>query len=317
MKRTLVLISTIALGACGGDDSGGEPSMDTEAAATTTTTATATATQGSEASTEAASSSSASTSTTGDGTSSSSTSSPPATSTTDAASSSESGVVGIDCELSQGAVPVELQTEDGLTLEADFYSSGVAGGKAVFLLHMIPPGNDKSNYTPEFINALGAAGFSVLNVNRRGAGASEGDPVQAYEGPNGRLDAVAAHDFLTMDGCGTPPSLISAVGASNGTTTVTDFAVGASPEDRPAAMVLLSPGQYTENQNTYVDAAGTLSAIPMYFGFPDSESEWPEAMMPLDTGLWQFSQFEGGQHGTRLFSSHPESIAEIVAFLDQ
>ncbi len=313
MKRTFVLISMLTLGACGGDDAGGDVPMGTEADPATTTGATQSEGSGTEA---PSSSGSSTTSSTSDGTSSSSSTGPGATTVT-TGGSSESGVVGIECELSQGAVPVELQTEDGLTLEADFYSSGVAGGKAVFLLHMIPPGNDKSNYTPEFINALGAAGFSVLNVNRRGAGASEGDPVQAYEGPNGRLDAVAAHDFLTMDGCGTPPSLIWAVGATNGTTTVTDFAVGASPEDRPAAIVLLSPGQYTENQNTYVGEAETLSAIPMFFGFPDSESEWPEAMMPLDAGQWQFSEFAGGQHGTLLFSSHPEIIDEILAFLDQ
>lgn len=317
MNRTLLIISMLALGACGSDDSDGSDPTESETVATTTGTG---ETEGSGSATSSTSDIGSTSTTSVTTASSSATSSPPQTSTTDATSgtttSTESGVVGIDCEQSEAAVPVALQTEDGLMLEADFYSSGISGGKAVFLLHMIPPGNDKSNYTPEFINALRDAGFSVLNVNRRGAGASEGDPMDAYMGLSGRLDAVAAHDFLTMDGCGTSPSLISAVGASNGTTTVTDFAVGASAADQLAAMVLLSPGRYTESQNTYVGEAETLSAVPMYFGFPDSESEWPEAMMPLDSGSWTFREFAGGGHGTQLFTSHPEIIAEIAAFLD-
>lgn len=215
-----------------------------------------------------------------------------------------------------GLVAVSLTTDDGLTLEADFHPAGQVGGPAVMLLHMIPPGNDKSNYPPSFIDALHAAGYSVLNVNRRGAGNSEGEPVDAYESPNGRLDAVAAHHFLTRSGCQAPAGGVAIVGASNGTTTSLDFTVQAAAGDRPPALVWLSPGNYTENQNAVADRVGTLAPIPLFLGYPDSEAEWPEGIRALDTGAWEFHEYEGGQHGSRLFQTDPQIVGEIVTFLD-
>ena len=219
------------------------------------------------------------------------------------------------CEAIEGAAPVALTTSDGLTLEADFYPSGTEGGPGVVLLHMIPPSNDKSNFPPEFIASLHAAGLTVLNVNRRGAGNSEGDPKDAYEGDKGRLDASAAHDFLTSSACHVPANAIGFVGASNGTTTTLDFTVAAEAGDRPAAIVFLSPGSYTENQNKVSDHAHLLNMIPIFIGYPDSESEWPESIRPLGGGGWILQQYDGGKHGTGLFTTHPDSITTVTNFL--
>ena len=207
-------------------------------------------------------------------------------------------------------------TEDGLTLEADFHGAGVVGGPGVVLLHMIPPSNDKSNYPPEFIGALVDAGYSVLNVNRRGAGNSEGEAGDAYEGPSGVLDAIAAHGFITADGCQTPADSVSIVGASNGTTTAIDFTVSAEAGDRPASLVLLSPGGYTENQNAIGDHVDVLGPLPIFIGYPDNEADWPEANAVHDAGSWEQHEYEGGSHGSGLFRSHPNIVGEIVAFIE-
>ena len=221
------------------------------------------------------------------------------------------------CEASGEAVPVSLTTEDGLTLEADFHGAGTVGGPAVLLLHMIPPSNDKSNYPPEFIAALVDAGYSVLNVNRRGAGNSQGVAEEAYEGPSGVLDAIAAHAFLTEDGCQAEGTAVSFVGASNGTTTTIDFTVASDPGDRPPSLVLLSPGGYTENQNSVADNVDVLAPLPIFFGYPDDEADWPEANAVHDTGSWEQHEYEGGRHGSGLFSSHPDIVGEIVAFIQR
>ena len=75
---------------------------------------------------------------------------------------------------------------------------------------------------PQDIDALVERGFTVLNVDRRGAGDSGGVAREAYTGPNGRLDAVAARAFLLDSACGVAPDRIAFVGASNGTTTIVD-----------------------------------------------------------------------------------------------
>lgn len=220
------------------------------------------------------------------------------------------------CDASGDPIPVSLMTEDGLALEADFHGAGVVGGPAVILLHMIPPGNDKSNYPPEFIGALVDAGYSVLNVNRRGAGNSEGAAEDAYEGPSGVLDAIAAHGFVTTDGCQAPANAVSIVGASNGTTTTIDFTVSAEAGDRPPSLVLLSPGGYTENQNAIADNVDVLAPLPIFIGYPDDEATWPEANAVHDTGAWEQHEYEGGSHGSGLFRSHPDIVGEIVAFIE-
>ncbi len=230
----------------------------------------------------------------------------------------EAGEVGAEpgsgsCDTEARAV--KFTTSDGVELEADFRPSGRTGGKALILLHMIPPGNDRTNFTPEFIDAAAAAGYTVLNVDRRGAGGSQGTPGDAYEGPSGRLDAVAAVGFLGGSSCAVAPSDIAIVGASNGTTTALDYTVEAAESERPGALVLLSPGTYSENQHRVADEASVLSAIPMFMGYPDSERAWPQSVRSLDQGGWEFHEYAGGQHGTRLFTSSPESIQDIVQFL--
>lgn len=223
----------------------------------------------------------------------------------------------VDCAEPGAAVPVMLRTDDALQLEADLYPSGVVGGPAVVLLHMIPPSNDKSNYPPEFIDAVVAAGYTVLNVNRRGAGASQGDPKTAYEGPDGRLDAVAAFRFVTDDACQAPTDDVSFVAASNGTTTALDFALGDPSQPLPAALVFLSPGGYTENQHAVAEHTDRLGEVPILFGYPDSESAWPAAVAELSNPRWEFRQYDGGRHGSGLFATHPAIVDQIVDFLGE
>ena len=210
---------------------------------------------------------------------------------------------------------VGLSTSDGVALEADYVASGREGAKAVVLLHMIPPGNDRTNFPPSFVSALAEAGYSVLNVDRRGAGASEGVAKDAYEGPHGRLDAVAALSFLASAPCAVRASDVAIVGASNGTTTALDYASEADEADRPAALAFLSPGGYTENQHTLAQGLEALGDRPVFVGYPPGERAWPEAARASAPGTWTFVEYEGGQHGSRLFSSNPEVANDVLSFL--
>lgn len=208
---------------------------------------------------------------------------------------------------------VSLETRDGITLAADYAPVGT-GGPAVVLLHMIPPAWDRSSWPADFISTLNGEGWTVLNVDRRGAGDSEGRARDAYEGPNGKWDAEAAVSKLVADGFGP----IAIIGASNGTTTALDYAVWAAGDGAadgataPAWVAFMTGGSYTEVQNPVENAL----SMPILYTYSTAENAWSVAQQAHDTGAWQFREYASGDHGTLMFgTSHSAEItADIVAF---
>jgi len=212
---------------------------------------------------------------------------------------------------------VSFETDDGVLLEADLHTTGVAGSPAVVLLHMIPPGNDRSNYPVAFREQLNEAGFTVLNVDRRGAGGSQGVASEAYDGPNGKLDAAAAVTALAALDCAPDLSRLAIIGASNGTTTALDYAVYASGESDtpdPSALVFLTGGNYTENQHTLSDVLDAVASTPILFVFPADESAWSQGYAGASPS-WKHSEYEPSGHGTHLFDSAPESMTDVTQWL--
>lgn len=212
---------------------------------------------------------------------------------------------------------VQFTTDDGLDLTGDLYLSGETGGASVVLLHMIPPANDRTNYPRSFIDALVTRCVTVLNIDRRGAGDSEGDPMEAYVGPNGALDAKGAIEFLLAHASTPDPMRTAVVGASNGTTTALDFTVFAEMArtvELPAAVVMLSGGSYTENQNLV--GGGPLAMVPTLFAYPESERAWNESLMAGAPATWAFREYTPGAHGTGLFGANPASIVDVAVFLE-
>ena len=219
-----------------------------------------------------------------------------------------------------GVEVVTFETADGLTLEADLHRTGTTVSPAVILLHMIPPGNDRTNYPLSFREELREAGFTVLNVDRRGAGGSEGVAADAYQGPNGKLDAAAAVSALSALPCPPDLSRLSIIGASNGTTTALDYALHAaeSAEEDPVphAMVFLTGGPYTENQNELgaVLENPELDEVPILFVYPEDEATWSESYK--DTAAhWTHKSYEQSGHGTHLFDSAPVSMTDVTQWL--
>jgi pimeloyl-ACP methyl ester carboxylesterase len=213
---------------------------------------------------------------------------------------------------------VSFETDDGVTLEADYLTPAQSSGAAV-LLHMVPPSNDRSNYPPAFIERLLASGLQVLNVDRRGAGNSEGNAAEAYTGPNGKLDAKAAYDFLLTRPCAVAADRVTFVGASNGTTSVLDylvFAANEAPQAKPRAAVFLTGGSYTESQNGLNAQGELVSSVPLLFVFSTAERAWSAGFQTNASELWQFQEYQPGGHGTQMFAANPESIDAVANFLE-
>lgn len=196
----------------------------------------------------------------------------------------------------QGGV-VTLVTRDGVELEADYLPASAQGRPGVVLLHMIPPQTDRGNWPEAFVQALVAQDWAVLNVDRRGAGGSGGQPTDAYEGEWGRYDVEAAVRRLGEDGYGA----VGVMGASNGTTSMIDYAAWAPGEGLPAPVVLafLTGGTYTENQT----AMSEVAHLPAVFEVQTSENGWTEAQRALDPGTWAFYEHLGAGHGTQMLTS--------------
>jgi len=220
-----------------------------------------------------------------------------------------------------GPEVVTFLTDDGIRLEADLYTTGEVGGPGAVLLHMVPPFNDRRNYPEDVIARLTGAGLTVLNVDRRGAGGSLGSPADAYEGPNGALDGKAALRFLVDHPCAVDPARLIVIGASNGTTTALDVTVlSASDADvpRPAALVFLTGGTYTENQNRIADQRALLDPIPIQLMWDPMEAgaaEWNAALRDVGSASWTFLEYTPGAHGTGLLTTNPSSVDDIVTFV--
>ncbi len=214
-----------------------------------------------------------------------------------------------------------VQTRDGLMLRADHHlpDPAAANSAGAVLLHMSPSGNnDRSNFPPEFISALQGAGLQVLNLDRRGVGGSAELARSAYEGPDGKWDAEAGVTYLLEQGV--QQDRVFMIGASNGSTSVLDYAIFANTEMAlpvPAAMIFLSGGGYTENNNTIEDHRALLQEIPLLFLYSPTERGWNDRFTMSAPNTWSFVELERSAHGTRMLEELPTTTSSITRFLQE
>lgn len=212
-----------------------------------------------------------------------------------------------------GADTVSIITSDELCLVADHYR-GDEGAPAVVLLHMTPTAWDRTSWSVDFQRRLYGLGWSVLNLDRRGAGDSEGGVRDAFEGPGGALDVQAAFDYLGAEGVGP----IAIVSASNGTTSALDYLALAAPQGlvEPVSIVMMSPGTYTENQ-TPIETLAEQNT-PTLFQYDPSEGLWiDEEYDELNPGSWQAIPYDGGGHGSHLLNNSADVSVDAADFLDE
>jgi len=210
----------------------------------------------------------------------------------------------------EGASTVQLTTRDGVSLVADLYPASAAGRPGVVLLHMTPRGPwNRKDWPVSFIEKLHAHDWAVIAVDRRGAGDSGGEATDAFEGDNGRYDVEACVAKLNENTLGA----LVVIGASNGTTSMIDYAVWAGGEGLPevAAMGFMTGGTYTEHQTAMAD----VPKVPAIFTYSTEERDWSVAQQPLDPGTWSFREYPDGAHGTKMFEAEPAVADHLDAFL--
>lgn len=204
---------------------------------------------------------------------------------------------------------VNLTTRDGVALVGDLYSHGDGDHSAVVLLHMIPPDYQRSDWPSAFIDRLSGHCWNVIAIDRRGAGESEGVAEEAYLGDTGRYDVEAAVLRLADEGLGK----LAVIGASNGTTSLLDYAVWSAGEGLPVPVAhgFMTGGTYTEAQNAMSAATGW----PSIFTYSTAERDWSVDQEALDSGAWSFEEYADGAHGTKMFDAEPVVAEDLEVFL--
>lgn len=201
-----------------------------------------------------------------------------------------------------------LETRDGVALKADLHLAE-AGAPGVVLLHMIPPHFERSSWPSSFRGELTSRGYNVCVPDRRGAGESKGEPKEAYEGEKGRYDVEACVKRLQAHGLGK----LAVLGASNGTTSMIDYADWAASEGLPVPVLLgfLTGGGYTET-NTPI---AKVAKIPAVFTYSVEEREWSHAQKAVNKD-WVFHEYPGGEHGTKMFEAKPTVHADLARAIE-
>ena len=198
---------------------------------------------------------------------------------------------------------LSLETRDGVTLAADYYPVEDASAGAVVLLHMNPLGGfQRKDWPVDFIEAINGAGWAVLNLDRRGSGDSEGNPSEAINGEGGRYDVEAAVLQVTGDGY----DRVVIFAASNGTTSMIDYAAWAGGEGlpEPVALAFLTGGTYTET-NTDMD---DVPVLPALFAYADNEAGWSVQFEDDHPDAWSFHELPAAGHGTFMLSGDQAGI---------
>ena len=142
--------------------------------------------------------------------------------------------------------------------------------------------------------------------------------MDAYQGPQGKLDAKAAHDFLAAQSCPIDTQRIVYIGASNGSTTAFDFAVYAAGEPTvasPRALVFLTGGTYTEANNQIAAQRTVLDALPILFVYSKAERAWSVQYEAGKAAGWVCAEYDPGDHGTLMFTAAPASIGDVADFV--
>lgn len=206
---------------------------------------------------------------------------------------------------------LELTTRDGETLVADLYDAG-NDKPGILLLHANPEGDwDRKDWPRGFINKLYARSWTVMALDRRGGGKSTGVARDAWDGPKGKFDVEAAVDHLEAEGV---TSLVI-IGASNGTTTMIDYAIAAPGQSwlEPLAFGYMTGGTYTETNNPM----SAVSQVPAIFTYASNENSWSDIQKTGAPTSWAFHEYAvTSGHGTQMFAADPDVEDDLIAFLE-
>ncbi len=217
---------------------------------------------------------------------------------------------------------VTFDTSDGITIVGTWVG-GIGEGPlpACLLAHML--GKDRSTYA-DFQRLLAEAGISSLAIDMRGHGDSTGEGSVSYTGFSEEQWAAAVNDFKAgleylRSRDDVDPAKLCIVGASIGANLAVIAAadeVVAGENDPPACLVLLSPG--VSYHGIRPSPRGhDLGVMPVFIASAEADTQSFRGAQSLSQAArgGELHAFEGGAHGTDLFTAYPEFPGELVDWI--
>ncbi len=218
------------------------------------------------------------------------------------------------CAAQQAPGPrvVDLTAADGTKLKATFFSAGKPG-PGVLLLHQC---NQQRKGWDGLATPLAAAGISVLTLDFRGYGDSEGKAPKDLPQEEGMKvlnekwpgDVDVAYRYL-MSQAGVDPHIVGAGGASCGVNQAIHLAIR-HPEVK--SLVLLS-GNADRDGRAFLSAS---EKMPVLLSAADDDGGAVELMkwlysLSTNPGS-KFVEYPNGGHGVDIFAAHKELPVLIV-----
>lgn len=214
---------------------------------------------------------------------------------------------------------VSFRTVDGVELHAAMYP--VAGARPPGLILLHGQGSNKESWSLFALRAQ-QAGYQCLAVDVRGHGQSVQSPAgealshRTFRPKDWRavlLDIASAKDALLERG--TDPENLALVGSGIGANLVLEYAVS-DPDIQ--AVVLVSPGLNLEGVRP-LEAVARYGKRPILLATTRGDAYAASSCAALKAAASGFSElveYDGGAHGTDVFSVHPECVGQILLWLD-
>ena len=223
-------------------------------------------------------------------------------------------ILAVSCAAQQAPAPrvVDLAAADGTKLKATFYSAGKPG-PGVLLLHQC---NQQRKGWDGLATQLAAAGISVLTLDFRGYGESEGTApkdlpqAEAVKVLNEKWpgDVDVAYGYLVSQP-GVNAHVVGAGGASCGVNQAIHLA-GRHPEVK--TLVLLS-GNADREGRTFLSKSEKMPVLLSAARDDGGAVELMEWLYSLSTNPGsKFVEYPNGGHGVDIFAAHKDLPAMIV-----
>ena len=223
-------------------------------------------------------------------------------------------ILAVSCAAQQAPAPrvVDLAAADGTKLKATFYSAGKPG-PGVLLLHQC---NQQRKGWDGLATQLAAAGISILALDFRGYGESEGTApkdlpqAEAVKVLNEKWpgDVDVAYGYLVSQP-GVNAHVVGAGGASCGVNQAIHLA-GRHPEVK--TLVLLS-GNADREGRTFLSKSEKMPVLLSAARDDGGAVELMEWLYSLSTNPGsKFVEYPNGGHGVDIFAAHKDLPAMIV-----
>jgi len=227
--------------------------------------------------------------------------------------------LAVACAAQQAPAPrvVDLTTTDGTKLKATFFSSGKPG-PGVLLLHQC---NLQRKGWDGLATQLAAAGISVLTLDYRGYGESEGKapkdlpPAEGAKVINEKwpADVDVAFSYLVSQP-GVDAHVVGAGGASCGVNLAIRLAIR---HTEVKSLVLLS-GNADREARAFLSASEKMPVLLAAADDDQGAVELMEWLYSLSTNPGsKFLEYPNGGHGVHIFAAHKELPASITDWYAQ